>query len=70
MSRTEASRKIADSPAKGNPQSRAERAAHYRHYAAQLRVLADDEQNRPPRAKLAKLARRYAELAARSQTKP
>jgi hypothetical protein len=32
--------------------------------------LEDDEKNRPPRAKLTKLARRYAELAARSQTKP
>jgi len=32
--------------------------------------LADDEQNRPRRAKLAKLARRYAALVGRVETKP
>jgi hypothetical protein len=32
--------------------------------------LADDDQNRPRRTKLAKLARRYAELAGRAETKP
>jgi hypothetical protein len=70
MSRTQASGKIADRRASGNPQSRAERGSHYRHYAAEFRVLADDEQNRPRRTKLAKLARRYAELAGRAETKP
>jgi len=70
MSRTQASGKIADSRASGNPQSRAEQGSHYQHYAAELRVLADDEQSRPRRAKLAKLARRYAELAGRAETKP
>jgi hypothetical protein len=53
-----------------NPQSRADQTIHYRHYAAQLRVLADDDQNRLRRTKLAKLARRYTELAGRAETKP
>ena len=70
MSRTHASGAIADTPARGNPRSRAERASHYRRYAAQFRVLADDEQSKARRGKLTKLARRYAELAAGAKTKP
>jgi len=69
MSQTRASGKIADTRAKGNPRSRSERASHYRRYAAQFRVLADDEKSKARRAKLAKLARLYAELAASTQTK-
>jgi len=70
MSRIRASGKTADTHAKGNPQSRAERAAHYRRYAAQFRVLGDDEQSDARRAQLAKLARRYADLATLTRTKP
>jgi hypothetical protein len=70
MSRTRALGEIADRCAKGDPRSRAERTSHYRHYAAQFRVLADDEQSQARRAQLAKLARLYAELAARVKTKP
>ena len=69
MSRTHASGAIADTQARGNPQSRAERASHYRRYAAQFRVLADDELSNARRVKLAKLARRYAELATGAKTK-
>ena len=53
-----------------NPQSRAEWTAHYRHYAAQFRVLADGEEDQPQRTTLTKLARRYAQLAGRARTKP
>jgi hypothetical protein len=53
-----------------NPQSGADQAAHYRHYAAQFRGLAEDEQSKARRAQLAKLARRYAQLAARARTTP
>jgi hypothetical protein len=53
-----------------NPQSGAEQAEHYRHYAAQFRSLAGDEQSSARRGRLAKLARRYAQLAARVQTTP
>ena len=70
MSRTRASGEIADTHARGNPRSRAERASHYRDYAAQFRVLADDEQSKARRAKLAELAQLYAELAVRAKTKP
>jgi hypothetical protein len=70
MPRTRALGDIADRPAKGDPRSRRERASHYRHYAAQFRVLADDEQSQARRAQLAKLARLYAELAARIQATP
>jgi len=52
-----------------NPRSRAERAAHYGHYADQFRVLADDEPNPPLRTELTKLARRYAQLASRNRPK-
>jgi len=70
MSRARASEEIAGTRARGNPRSRAERASYYRHYAAQFRDLAEDEQGRARRAKLAKLARQYAKLAARTKTKP
>jgi hypothetical protein len=70
MSRTRAWGEVADRRARGNPQSQAERASHYRDYAAQFRVLADDEQSRARRARLAKLARRIAELAVRAAAKP
>ena len=70
MFRTRASGEIADTPARGNPRSRAERASYYRRYADQFRVLADDEKSKARRAKLAKLAWLYAELAASTQTKP
>ena len=69
MSRTRVSGEIADTHARG-PRSRAERASYYRHYAAQFRVLADDEQSKARRAKLAELAQLYAELAVRAKTKP
>jgi hypothetical protein len=64
MSRARASGRSAEAPSGANPRSRAERAAHYRHYADQFRVLADDALSQPQRAELAKLARRYAQLAA------
>jgi len=70
MSGIQASGKIAAASATGNPQSRAERASHYRCYAAQFRVLADDEQSNARRLKLAKLARRDADLATLARTKP
>jgi hypothetical protein len=70
MPRTRASGQIVEWRAKGNPRSRGERAAHYRHYAAQFRVLAEDEQNRAQRTKLARLARLYAELAVLANPKP
>jgi len=70
MFRTRASGEVADTRARGNPRSRAERASHYLDYAAQFRVLADDEQSEARRVELAKLAQRYAQLAARTQTKP
>jgi len=35
-----------------------------------FRVLADDEQSKARRAKLAELAQLYAELAVRAKTKP
>ena len=70
MSGAQALGEIADPLATGNSQSRAERAAHYRHYADQFQVLADDERNKSRRAKLLRLALRYEELAARTQVKP
>jgi hypothetical protein len=65
-----ASGETAATRTKGNPRSRGERAAHYRHYAAQFRGLADDEQSQARCARLARLARRYEELAARTQATP
>jgi hypothetical protein len=53
----------------GNPQSRGGRTAHYRHYAAQFRVLADAEPDELRRARLAKMARQYGRLAARTEAK-
>jgi len=44
--------------------------AHYRHYADQFRVLADGEDSQRRRTELTKLARRYAQLAARARTQP
>jgi hypothetical protein len=52
-----------------NPQSYAARTAHYRHYAAQFRVLADAEPDELRRARLAKMARQYGRLAARTEAK-
>jgi hypothetical protein len=69
MSQARASRTSAVARSGINPQSRAERAAHYRHYADQFRVLADDEPSPPLRAELTKLARRYAQLASRNRIK-
>ena len=40
-----------------------ERAAHYRDYAAQIRVLAEGEQNGTLRDRLIKIAREYEETA-------
>ena len=70
MPQARASGETANRRAKGNPRSRTERASHYRHYAAQFRILAEDEPSRARRAKLARLARHYAELAARAGTTP
>ena len=69
MSQARASGRSAEAPSGANPRSRAERAAHYRHYADQFRVLADDALSQPQRTELAKLARRYAQLAARNRAK-
>jgi len=69
MSRARASGRSAEARSAANPQSRAERTAHYRHYADQFRVLADDAPSQAQHAELAKLARRYAQLAARNRTK-
>jgi hypothetical protein len=69
MSRVPASRRSAEAQSGANPRSRAERAAHYRHYADQFRVLADDTLSQAQHTELAKLARRYAQLAARNRTK-
>ena len=68
MSRTRASREIADTQASGDPRSPAQRTSHYRHYAGQFRVLAGDEQSKARRAQLAKLARRYSGLAGTAKT--
>ena len=70
MSGTRASGRTAPAQSGVNPRSRAERAAHYRHYADQFRVLAKDEPSPPLRAELTRLARRYAQLAARNRSKP
>ena len=70
MPRTRASGETACRRAKANPRSRTERASHYRHYAAQFRILAEAEQSRTRRARLAKLARQYAELAVDAGTTP
>jgi hypothetical protein len=64
----QASEAIAGTGGRGN--ARAERAAHYRRYAAEFQILADDEQDKSRRAQLAKLARAYAKLAARVQAEP
>jgi hypothetical protein len=61
----QAAEAIAGTRGRGN--ARAERAAHYRRYAAEFQVLADDEEDQSRRAQLAKLARQYAKLAARVQ---
>jgi hypothetical protein len=52
-----------------NPQSCAARTAHYRHYAAQFRVLAGADPDELRRARLAKIARQYGKLAARTEAK-
>jgi hypothetical protein len=70
MSGFPASGRSAKRYARANPQSRADRTAHYQHYAAQFRSLANDEPSDPQREKLAKLARRYAQLVARNRTTP
>jgi hypothetical protein len=66
MLRVRASGRSTEAQSGANPRSRAERAAHYRHYADQLRVLADDVLSQPQHTELAKLARRYAQLAERN----
>ena len=68
MPRPRRSGRSAGAHSGANPQSGTERAAHYRHYAAQFRGLAGNEQSGARRAQLAKLARRYAQLAARART--
>ena len=70
MSGARSSRKGAGAHSRANPRSPAERAAHYRYYADQFRVLADGEDSQRRRTELAKLARRYAQLAARARTQP
>jgi len=69
MSRAQASGRSAEAQSGANPRSRAERAAHYRHYAEQFRGLAEDAVSQSQHTELAKLARRYAQLAARNQPK-
>jgi hypothetical protein len=49
---------------RGQVQSPRERAAHYRKYAAQYRVLAAGEQNESLRANLMEIVRQYEETAA------
>jgi hypothetical protein len=68
MSGARSSKKGAGAQSRANPRSRAERAAHYRYYADQFRVLADGEDSQRRRTELTKLARRYAQLAARNRT--
>jgi hypothetical protein len=70
MSGARASGRSAATHSGANPRSRAEKVAHYRHYADQFRVLAAGEESRQRRTELGKLARRYAQLAARSRAKP
>jgi hypothetical protein len=47
-----------------------ERAAHYRDYAAQIRVLAEGEQNGTLRDRLIKIAREYEETAKELEPRP
>jgi hypothetical protein len=68
MSGARSSGKGSGPESRANPRSPAERAAHYRHYADQFRVLAEGEDSQRRRTELTKLARRYAQLAARNRT--
>jgi hypothetical protein len=70
MSGARSSGRSTGAHSRANPRSRAERAAHYRSYADQFRVLADGEDSQRRRTELTKLARRYAQLAARARTQP
>jgi len=70
MSGARASGRSAGAHSGANPRSRAERAAHYRYYAGQFRLLADGECGQRRRMELTKLARRYAQLASRNRTQP
>ena len=70
MSGARALGRSAGAPSGANPRSRAERAAHYRYYADQFRVLAEGEDSQRRRTELTKLARHYAELASRARAKP
>ena len=70
MSGARSSRKGAGAHSRANPRSLAERAAHYRYYADQFRVLAEGEDSQRRRTELTKLARRYTQLAARARTQP
>ena len=70
MSGARALGRSAGAPSGANPRSRAERAAHYRYYADQFRVLADGEDSQRRRTELTKLVRRYTQLASRNRTQP
>jgi len=70
MSGARSSGRSTGAHSRANPRSRAERAAHYRYYADQFRVLADGEDSQRRRTELTKLARRYTQLAARARPQP
>jgi TPP-dependent pyruvate/acetoin dehydrogenase alpha subunit len=53
-----------DDTSRTGPTTRAERAAHYRDYAEQMRELADGEPNTKLRDRLMQLAAEYDALAA------
>jgi hypothetical protein len=55
---------------RGSLRSPRERAAHYRGYAAQIRALAEGEQNRALRKRLLEIAYEYEELAKELEPKP
>jgi hypothetical protein len=55
---------------RGSLKSPRERAAHYRGYAAQIRTLAEGEQNGALRERLIEIAHEYEELAKELEAKP
>jgi len=55
---------------RGQLQSPRQRAAHYRKYATQFRVLADREENVATREKLLQIVRQYEETAASLEDAP
>ena len=55
---------------RGSLKSPCERAARYRGYAAQIRALAEGEQNGALRERLIEIAHEYEELAKELEPKP